>query len=380
MFDLNLTDDQIALRETARKFAREEIVPKAGALDHKGEFAMDICKKAFEVGLMNVEVPEAYGGLGFGVFNQVIIQEELAYGCTGVTTVVSANGLGATPLLIAGTPEQCKKFLAPLTRELTFCAYATTEPGAGSDVGGLQTTYRKVGDDYVLNGTKCFITNGGFAKWVVVFATSDRKLRHKGISAFVVPSDASGFRVGREEDKMGQRASNTVSIVLEDCVVPKANLLGAEGEGFKIAMRTFDRTRPVIGALAIGLMQRAIDESVAYAKQRTTFGVPIAEHQAIQLMLADMAISCEATRLLTYKAAWLVDGGQPQSILSAYAKAFGADRAMQTALDAVQIFGGNGYMRDYPVEKLMRDAKLLQIYEGTSQIQRVVIARNLLKG
>jgi len=379
MYRFDLTEEQQAIRDTARQFTRDSVIPAAPELDQKAEFPHEICKQAWELGLMNVEVPEEYGGLHLGIFENCIINEELAYGCVGVATTVTANTLASTPILIAGTPEQQKNYLGRLTEECLFASYATSEPDAGSDVAGLRTRYKKVGDTYVLNGTKQWITNAGHANWFVIFATADPAMGHKGISAFIVDADSEGLSLGKKEDKMGQRASDTRQVHLEDVAVPAANLLGAEGEGFKIAMRTFDRTRPDIGAFACGIMRRALDESVAYAKERKAFGVPIASHQAIQFMLADMAIAYEAGHLMTYKAASLLDQGAPATIVSSYAKAFAADNAMKVATDAVQVFGGNGYIKEYPVEKLMRDAKLLQIYEGTSQIQRVIIARNLLR-
>jgi acyl-CoA dehydrogenase len=275
--------------------------------------------------------------------------------------------------------KEYQPYLGMLTAEPLFASYCTTEPSGGSDVAGMKTTFRAVGDDFVLNGEKCWITNASLASFYVVFATSDPAKRHKGIAAFIVDRDTPGLKVGKHEDKLGQRASDTAAVHFEDVKVPKENLLAPEGVGFKVAMETFNQTRPDIGAMATGLMQRALDESVAYAKERKTFGVAISEHQLVQAMLAEMAISTEATRLLYQKAAWNLDNGVRDPIVSAYAKAFGADRAMQTAIDAVQVFGGNGYVRDYPVEKLMRDAKVLQIYEGTSQIQRLVIARSLVK-
>jgi acyl-CoA dehydrogenase len=288
-----------------------------------------------------------------------------------------ANTLALTPILLAGTEAQKKKYLGMLTEAPLFASYCTTEPTGGSDVAGLKTRFDKKGDDFVLSGEKCWITNASFASFYLVFATSDPALRHKGIAAFIVDRDTPGLRVGHHEDKMGQRASDTASVHFEEVVVPKENLLAGEGAGFKLAMETFNQTRPDIGAMATGLMQRCLDESLAYAKERKTFGQPIIEHQMIQAIIADMAIGVEATRLLYQKAAWNLDSGSRNPIVSSYAKAFGADRAMQTAVDAVQVFGGNGYVRDYPVEKLMRDAKVLQIYEGTSQIQRMVIAKTL---
>jgi acyl-CoA dehydrogenase len=377
MFDLNLTSEQKALVETARRFAKEEIIPVAHKYDESGEFPQGIYKKAWEIGLRNLEIPQEQGGLGLSVFDHCLVLEELNYGCTGITTSLAGSSLASIPLIIAGTDEQKKRFLGQLIDEPVHAAYGCSEPDAGSDVAAMSTRYTKHGDEYVLTGQKRWITNGGYAAWYTIFATSDKKLRHKGISCFVVPADLPGIKAGKKEDKLGQRASNTTDVLLEEVKVPAKYLVGEEGEGFKIAMRTFDRSRPWIGAGAAGLIRRCLDESRAYALQRKTFGVPIAAHQAIQFMIAEMAISYEATRLLTLKAAHLVDLGQ-DSVVSAYAKAFGAARAMQCAVDAVQIFGGYGYTKEYPVEKLMRDAKLLQIYEGTSQIQRVVIARNIL--
>jgi acyl-CoA dehydrogenase len=290
-----------------------------------------------------------------------------------------ANTLALTPVLLAGSEAQKKKYLGMLTSEPAFASYCTTEPTGGSDVAGLRTKYTKHGDDYVLNGEKCWITNATFASFYVVFATSNPDTRHKGIAAFIVDRDTPGLKVGKHEDKLGQRASDTAAVHFEDVKVPKENLLAPDGAGFKLAMETFNQTRPDIGAMATGLSQRCLDESLAYAKERKTFGQPIIEHQMVQAMIADMAIHTEATRLLYQKAAWNLDTGVRDPIVSSYAKAFGADRAMQTALDAVQVFGGNGYVKDYPVEKLMRDAKVLQIYEGTSQIQRMVIARSLAR-
>jgi acyl-CoA dehydrogenase len=293
---------------------------------------------------------------------------------------MTANALAATPIIIAGSAEQNKKYLGMLTEEPVFAAYAITEPAAGSDAAGIQTKAEKKGDDWVLNGEKCYITNGSWAKWYIVFATVDPTQRHKGIMAFVVDRDADGVSVGKKEDELGQRASDTATIHFEDVVVPKANVLAEAGHGFKLAMQTFDRTRPDIGAGACGLMRRAMDESIEFAKERKTFGVPIAQHQMVQRIIADMAIKYEATRLLVHKAAWMIDQGSRNSLVASYSKAFGADSAMQVSTDAVQVFGGAGYMKEYPVEKLMRDAKILQIYEGTSQIQRMVIARNILAG
>ncbi|GIW45150.1 MAG: acyl-CoA dehydrogenase [Candidatus Binatia bacterium] len=379
MFSFEMTPEQREMKELARKFAAEEIIPIAARCDETETFPVEVCRKAWELGLMNLEVPKEYGGPGLGVLDTILILEELNYGCAGITNALAANGLAAVPLIKAGTEEQKKKYLGMLANEFSFAAFCTTEPGAGSDVAGMSTTYRRVGDDFVINGVKHFISNGSMAHWYTVFATRDRNLRHQGISCFVLPADTPGIRRRRMHGKLGQRAADTAEVVFEEVVVPKSALVGEEGQGFKIAMQTFDHTRPEIGAIAIGISQRALDEARKYALERQAFGQPIANFQAIQFMLADMAIEIEAMRLLTYKAAWLLDQGAGAPIVSSYAKAFGADACMRITTDAVQIFGGYGYMREYPVEKLMRDAKLLQIYEGTSQIQRVVIARNLLK-
>jgi len=378
--DLSLTDVQEALVATAREFTRKEIVPQAAHFDESGEFPREILRRAWETSLMNVEIPEAYGGLGGSCLDNCLVQEEVSYGCSGINTSMAANSLGATPLIVAGTEEQKQKYLARLTSEYTFCAYCCSEPDAGSDVAGMRTRVTRHGDDYVLNGQKRWITNGGVAGFYTVFATFDPAMKHRGIACFVVEADTPGVKAGRKENKMGHRASNTTDVIFEDARIHKSQLIGTEDGGFKIAMKTFDRSRPWIAATAAGVIRRALDESRAYALERKTFGVPIAQHQAVQFMLAEMAISYEATRLLTHKAAWQIDKGDLSAITSSYAKAYGADAAMRATTDAVQIFGGYGYTKEYPVEKLMRDAKLLQIYEGTSQIQRVVIARNILGG
>jgi acyl-CoA dehydrogenase len=379
MLDFSLSDEQKALIDTARRFSRERIATVAAECDRDARFPKDVFIAAHELGLVNATVEPEYGGSGLGEIDNALIAEELAWGCTGIQTSLLANTLALTPIRLGGNAEQKKKYLGMLTAEPLFASYCTTEPSGGSDVAGMKTTFKKVGDDYVLNGEKCWITNASLASFYVVFATSDASKRHKGIGAFIVDRDTPGLRVGKHEDKLGQRASDTAAVHFEDVKVPAANLLAGEGDGFKLAMETFNQTRPDIGAMATGLMQRCLDECVAYSKERKTFGVAISEHQLVQAMLAEMAIGTEATRLLYQKAAWNLDHGVRDPIVSSYAKAFGADRAMQTAIDAVQVFGGNGYVKDYPVEKLMRDAKVLQIYEGTSQIQRLVIARSLTK-
>src|SRR5262249_44075496 len=350
MFDLSLTEEQLALTETAREFARKEIIPVAAKLDEHGTFPDEILKKAWSLGLMNCEVPEDYGGAALSCLEHCLIMEEMAYGCAGVNTSMAGNSLGALPLLIAGSDEQKQRYLTRLTKEPIYAAYCCSEPDAGSDVAGMTTKVTRHGDEYVLSGQKRWITNGGVASWYTVFATFDKAQRHKGIACFVVDADTPGVRPGRKEDKMGQRCSNTTDVIFEDVKLPKRALVGEEGGGFKIAMKTFDRSRPWIAAGAAGVMRRALDESRDYSLERKTFGAPIAQHQATQFMLADMAISYEATRLLCHKAAWMVDQGKIDSIISAYAKAFGADAAMRVTTDAVQIFGGYGYTKEYPVE------------------------------
>jgi acyl-CoA dehydrogenase len=379
MLDFSLSDEQKALVDAARRFSRERIAPVAAECDREARFPKDVFVAAHELGLVNATVEAEYGGPALAELDNALIAEQLAWGCTGIQTSLLANTLALTPIRLAGTEEQKRKYLGMLTAGPLFASYCTTEPSGGSDVAGMKTTFRAVGDDYVLNGEKSWITNASLASFYVVFATENPEKRHNGIAAFIVDRDSPGLRVGKHEDKMGQRASDTAAVHFEDVKVPKQNMLAPAGQGFKLAMETFNQTRPDIGAMATGLMQRCLDECVAYAKERKTFGSPIAEHQLVQAMLAEMAIGAEATRLLYLKAAWNLDHGVRDPIVSSYAKAFGADRAMQTAVDAVQVFGGNGYVRDYPVEKLMRDAKVLQIYEGTSQIQRLVIARSLTR-
>ncbi len=378
MFDPTYTEEQQALVDTARKFAAEHIIPVAGEYDEKAEHPKEVFAKAWELGLMNVEVPEAYGGLGLSTLEGCLVAEELAYGCAGIATSIMCNHLGALPLMIAGTEAQKEQYLGWLTRELVFASYCCSEPEAGSDVAGMRTRLVPDGDGFRLTGQKRWITNGGYASFYTGFGTLDPALRHKGITAFVIPRDLPGVSVGKKENKLGQRASNTVDVIFDDVRLGPENILGQPGQGFAIAMETFDKSRPMIAACAAGLIRRALDESASYAKERKTFGVPIAQHQAIQFMIAEMAMAHETTKLLYSKAAWEVDNGVKRTSTSAIAKAMGADLAMKATTDAVQVFGGYGYTKEYPVEKLMRDAKLLQIYEGTSQVQRMVIAKNIL--
>jgi acyl-CoA dehydrogenase len=378
MIGFDFTEEQDQLIQTARDFTKKEITPVAGQLDEEGKFPTDICKKAWETGLMNIEIPAAYGGLGLSCLDHCLVLEEISYGCTGINTTLAGNMLGTMPLMLAGSEEQKKEYFGRLMASPIFAAYCCSEPDAGSDVAGMKTRFTKVGDEYVLNGQKRWITNGGVASFYTVFARLEGTDRHKGVTCFVVDRDLPGVSVGKKENKMGQRASNTTDVIFEDVKLTKKNVVGGESEGFKVAMKTFDRSRPWIAAGAAGLIRRAMDESRAYSLERKTFGVPIAQHQAVQFMLAEMAIAYETTRLLCHKSAWSIDQGRIDSVVSSYAKAYGADAAMRVSTDAVQVFGGYGYTKDYPVEKLMRDAKLLQIYEGTSQIQRMVIARQML--
>lgn len=377
--DFTLTEEQRALQELARDFARNEIEPAAPHHDRTGEFAWDIYRKAHSLGLMNTHIPEAYGGAGLHVFDNCLLAEELAAGCSGIYTCMEVNSLAAAPLLVAGTEEQKQRFLAPLTRELSFASYAVTEPDAGSDVAGIGTRAVRDGDDYVLTGHKMWITGAGFATWFFVLAYTDPGARYKGMTGFLVPANTPGVKIGKKELNMGQRASDTRAVDFEEVRVPSENRLGKEGQGWLIAMTAFDRTRPPVAAGAVGVARRAMEHAIQYAKERNTFGVPIARHQAVAFMIADMAKDLSAARLLVWQAAAKYDRGEPNTLEAAMAKSFAADTAMRVTTDAVQILGGYGYNTEYPVEKLMRDAKVFQIYEGTSQIQRIIIARELLK-
>jgi acyl-CoA dehydrogenase len=372
-----LTDEQRELRRLAREFAEKEIRPKAAEYDEHSTHPADIIGKAHEVGLMNPHIPEEYGGLGLPGFDGMLVGEELAWGCSGIAVSIVANTLGAAPVMIAGTDEQKRRWLSPLLEEPILCSFGLSEPNAGSDVSGIQTTAVREGDEYVINGSKMFITNAGRADWLVVFASTDKSKGHRGLTAFVVPTELDGVTVEKHLDKMGQRATDTSALAFQDVRVPADHRIGEEGEGFKVAMQTLDFTRPGTAAAAVGCAQAAFDYSVEYAKTRVQFGQPIAMNQGINFLIADMATEIEAARLLVWQAAWLTDKGKRATLESSYAKRFAADTAMKVTTDAVQIFGGYGYIKEYPVEKLMRDAKLFQIYEGTSQIQRLVIAREI---
>ena len=377
MVDLTLTEEQLSMRAMAHDFAAKEIRPVAWEYDKDGTWPQAIIEKAWELGLMNAQIPEIYGGPGATYFEGCLIGEELAWGCAGIGTTLGANGLASGPLLLGGSEELKRQYLGQLVDEPRMASFCLTEPDAGSDVSGMRTTAVRKGDKWVINGSKCFITNGGHADWFTVYAKTDKDAGHRGISCFLVPRDDT-VTVDKKEDKMGLRASNTATITFNDTEVPEANLLGEENHGFKLAMMTLDRTRPGVAAMATGIARAAMEFAIDYSKERVQFGVPIAMHEAIQFMIADMATDVEASRLLVWHSAVLLDQGRRNTVESSHAKRFAADAAMRVTTDAVQVYGGYGFMRDYPVEKLMRDAKIMQLYEGTSQIQRLVIARETL--
>ncbi len=378
--DYFLNEDQEALRELARKIADEKIRPVAAKYDRESTFPWDIVKVFADAGLFGLTISEEYGGMGLGIFELTFVTEELAKACGGITLALAASALGTFPIMIAGSEEQKRKYLPELAAGKYLAAFGLTEPHAGSDAGSMRTKAVRDGDDYVLNGGKIFITNGGVAHVYTVIAVTDPAKGSRGTSAFIVHDDYPGFKLGKEEDKMGIRASATREIIFDNCRVPVANRLGKEGEGFMVAMKTLDKSRPGVAAQALGIAQGALDCALEYAKKRIQFGHPISSLQAIQFLLADMATQVEAARALLYMAAKNIDSGtKGMAQVSAMSKLMASDTAMKVTTDAVQIFGGYGYMRDYPVEKMMRDAKITQIYEGTNQIQRVVIANTLLK-
>ncbi|HWF50632.1 MAG TPA: acyl-CoA dehydrogenase family protein [Solirubrobacteraceae bacterium] len=377
MVDFTLTDEQKSMRELAHDFAQKEIRPVAWEYDKDGTWPQEIIDKAWELGLMNVHLPEAYGGPGLSYLDGCIIEEEIAWGCSGIGTSLSCNGLATAPVALAASEELKKEYLGRLSEAPLLASFCLTEPDAGSDVSGMKTNAVRKGDKWVINGSKSFITNGSYANWYTVYAKTDKEAGHRGISCFVVPRDA-GVVVDKKEDKMGQRASNTATISFDDVEIPLNHLVGEENKGFKIAMMTLDRTRPGVAAMATGVSRAAMEFAVAYSKERVQFGVPIAMHQAIQFMIADMATKVHMSRLATWNSAVLLDQGHRNTLESSHAKRFSADSAMEVTTDAVQVYGGYGFIKDYPVEKLMRDAKILQLYEGTAQIQRLVIARETL--
>ena len=378
--DFSLTEEQEELRKLARRFAREQVAPVAREYDEREEVPWPLVEKLHEIGLLNVGIPEENGGLGLGLVEEVIIGEELGWADMGFYTIPMASELGITPVLLAGSPEQKERFLRPLTQRPALAAFALSEPGNGSDAAALKTRAERVGEHYVLNGTKMWISNAAEADWTVVFATFDPELRHKGVVALVVERDREGVSFNKIHGKMGQRAAPTYEMVLEDVKVPVENRLGDEGAGFKIAMLTLDKTRIPVAAGSVGVARRALEEAAKYAREREAFGRPIIDFQAIQFKLADMMIGLETARMYTLYAAWLADRGDPRHIhASAIAKAYASEIAFDAANEAIQIHGGYGYVNDFPVEKLLRDVKLNQIYEGTNEIQRVIIARHIKK-
>ncbi len=374
------TEEQEMVRDLTRQIAVEVVKPVRAELDEKSEFPHEVMKELATADLLRVFIPEEYGGIGGGVMELSLVSEELSRVCAGVATTYSANLLAATPIKLFGTEEQKEKYLRPIADGTKYAAFGLTEQNAGSDAGGIRTTAVDDGDHYIINGTKQFISNGEVAEIYSIIVNTDPKRGPRGMSAIIIEKGTPGFEFGKEENKMGIRASKTTELIFNDCRVPKENLLGKQGQGFIVAMRTFDQTRPGVGAQAVGIAQGAFDESVAYAKQRIQFGKPITSFQGIQFMIADMAMQIEAARTLVYASARAIDGGDKHSSgHSAMAKCFASDMAMKVTTDAVQIMGGYGYMKEYPVEKFMRDAKITQIYEGTNQIQRNVIALEVIK-
>ncbi len=378
MISFSLTEEQQALRDLARQFAKNEIAPQAAEYDQDARHPQPIIEQAHGLGLMNMIIPESYGGSGLGMLETCLVTEELAAACAGIGTAIIANTLALTPLCIAGSTEQLERFVAPFCAGPKLAALCMTEPQAGSDVGAITSTARREGDHYVLNGNKTLIDNGGVAQLFSVFASTGADRGVKGISAFVVPADLAGVSTGKQEDKMGQRAIDTSEVIFEEVLLPVENRLGEEGEGFKIFLETLSRNKPWIAAASVGVARAALDVAAKYAREREQFGQPIASFQAIQFKLANMAIKIEGARLLTWQAAWLVDQGLRHGHQSAIAKCYASDIAMQVTTDAVQVLGGYGYIKEYPVEKYMRDAKAFQIYMGTNEIQRYMIAQDLL--
>ncbi len=378
--DYFLTEEQRMIKDLARQIAEEHVLPVRSELDETGEFPWDIMKILAQADMFRVFIPSEYGGLGTGALELCLVVEELSRVCLGISTTYAANALGTYPILLFGTEEQKKKYLPDIADGKRLVAFALTEPNAGSDAGGIQTTAKKDGDYYILNGRKQWITNGGEAEIYTVIALTDKAKGPRGASAFIVEKGTQGFSFGKKENKMGIRASATRELIFEDCKIPKENLLGKEGMGFIVAMKTLDQSRVGVGAQGVGVAQGAFEEAAKFAKQRIQFGQPVISFQAVQHMLADMATQIEAARALVYSVARYIDSGAKDiTKASAMAKTFATDVAMKVTVDAVQVMGGSGYMKEYPVEKMMRDAKILQIYEGTNQIQRNVIGQAIIK-
>jgi len=376
--DFSLNEEHLAFKEETHKFAEKEMRPNAREYDEKNEFPFDIMQKAFEAGFLTSGIPSEYNGAGLSTLINTIVCEELAWGCAGMYTSIMANTLATTPIVLFGSDEQKKNFLTPLTQKMSFACFALTEKEAGSDNSAIQTTAVRQGDHYVINGSKTFITNAGVSQLGVVFASTDKTRGARGLSAFIVPMDLPGISVGKHENKMGHRASNTAEIFFDEVKVPAANILKREGMGFIIAMKTLDYARPAVGAGGVGVARAAFEEALKYSQNRVQFGRPIASFQHNAFKLAEMATEIDAARLMVYRSAWMLDNHLKASKESAMAKVMATDVAMKVTVDAVQLFGGYGYMKEYPVEKMMRDAKLLQIYEGTNEIQKHVISLELL--
>ena len=378
-----LSEDQLSIKESAHEFARDVIRPVAPHHDQTGEYPWGVLTQAFEAGLMNLHIPEKHNGPGFSHLDSLIVAEEMAWGCSGIGTALEANGLAQAPVLVSKDEALIKKYLAPMAEDLKdgrpiMCAYAVTEPGAGSDVRALSTKAEKRGDKWILNGSKMWITNAGVADWYFVVAYTDVEKGYRGMSAFIVEKSWPGVLVGAKEKNLGQRASDTRAITFENVEVPAENMVGAEGSGWMLAMSAFDHTRPAVSCASVGVARAAMEYALEYSMTRKTMGQPIYNHQAISFMIAEMAMNIDAGRLMCWRAAALKDQGKRNTMEASMAKAFCADMCMKVTTDAVQVFGGYGYSQEYPVEKLMRDSKIFQIYEGTSQIQRLIISRELL--
>lgn len=379
MIGFGLTEEQQQIWDLAKDFAKNEIRPVAEHHDQTAEYPWEVIRKAHDLGLLNIHIEPEFGGMGLGALDGALVAEALAWGCTGIGTAMEANGLALQPVIMGASDALKRKYVEPMTEEPRMAAYAVTEPGAGSDVAGMRSRAVKKGDKWILNGSKMWITNAGVADWYFVVAYTDPDKKHRGMSAFIVEKDWPGVEIGKKEMNLGQRCSDTRGITFTDVEIPAENLVGTQGDGWILAMKAFDHTRPQVAAAAVGLAQAAMEHAITYAQERKTFGKPIAAHQSIQFMIAEMARDIEAARLLVWRAAWEIDEGRQNTYYASIAKAFAADSAHRIASDAVQIFGGYGYNQEYPVEKLLRDSKIFQIYEGTSQIQRMIIARELFR-
>lgn len=382
MVDFQLSEEELAVRETAQQFAKQEMTPHAAHYDTSMDYPWPVVKQAQEAGLLNLHLPEKFGGSGLGAFAHALVAEELAAGCAGIATAIAANDLALSPLVTSGSEALIEELAAPMGESKEkphMAAYCVTEPGAGSDVQSIRTTVKRQGDEYIMNGEKMWITNASVASWYYVLATLEPGAGHKAMCAFAIPANLPGIQVGKKEINLGQRCSDTRGILFKDVQIPKKYLLGQEGEGFKIAMRAFDTARPNVAAGAVGVARCAMEHAIRYAKERHAFGKPIAQHQAISFMIADMAKDIEAARFLTWAAAKELESGRRASKYASMAKCMAGDTAVKVTSDAIQIFGGYGYNSEYPVEKLFRDSKIYQIYEGTQQIQRLIISRQVME-